>query len=212
MQTLNTLSTPEEKLAGLCKKYAELVSKGLHLMCFLINKADENDEEWFLKKCLCHSVTETVIFNPPVWQLEEHRNTQKQMRALQKKQNQLVQDKDNLRNEHSKAILARSKLESLCRELQRHNRSLKVHPPPVGPEASPGAVVWIGFLWDFPSAGWRCAKNTSGGGEEERSHNSFSVHTEWHPDSDGAAQREERQPPTGERRAGGKAEEALWAV
>lgn len=25
MQTLNTLSTPDEKLAGLCKKYAELV-------------------------------------------------------------------------------------------------------------------------------------------------------------------------------------------
>lgn len=64
------------------------------------------------------------------WQLEEHRNTQKQMRALQKKQNQLVQDKDNLRNEHSKAILARSKLESLCRELQRHNRTLKVQTPP----------------------------------------------------------------------------------
>ncbi|XP_034560411.1 alpha-taxilin isoform X2 [Notolabrus celidotus] len=81
MQTLNTLSTPEEKLAGLCKKYAEL--------------------------------------------LEEHRNTEKQMKALQKKQNQLVQEKDNLRTEHSKAILARSKLESLCRELQRHNRTLK---------------------------------------------------------------------------------------
>ncbi|KAI1901807.1 hypothetical protein AGOR_G00038200 [Albula goreensis] len=81
MQTLNTLSTPEEKLAGLCKKYAEL--------------------------------------------LEEHRNTQKQMRALQKKQTQLIQEKDHLRNEHSKAILARSKLESLCRELQRHNRTLK---------------------------------------------------------------------------------------
>nr|XP_057903172.1 alpha-taxilin isoform X2 [Doryrhamphus excisus] len=81
MQTLNTLSTPEEKLAGLCKKYAEL--------------------------------------------LEEHRDSQKQMRALQKKQTQLVQEKDNLRNEHSKAILARSKLESLCRELQRHNRTLK---------------------------------------------------------------------------------------
>uniref|UniRef100_A0A8C2ZHE8 Taxilin alpha n=1 Tax=Cyclopterus lumpus TaxID=8103 RepID=A0A8C2ZHE8_CYCLU len=81
MQTLNTLSTPEEKLGGLCKKYAEL--------------------------------------------LEEHRNTQKQMRSLQKKQNQVVQEKDNLRNEHSKALLARSKLESLCRELQRHNRTLK---------------------------------------------------------------------------------------
>lgn len=52
------------------------------------------------------------------------------MRTLQKKQNQLIQDKDILRSEHSKAILARSKLESLCRELQRHNRSLKVHPTP----------------------------------------------------------------------------------
>uniref|UniRef100_A0A3P8YSP9 Taxilin alpha n=1 Tax=Esox lucius TaxID=8010 RepID=A0A3P8YSP9_ESOLU len=81
MQTLNTLRTPEEKLAGLCKKYAEL--------------------------------------------LEEQRNSQKQMRVLQKKQSQLVQEKDHLRNEHSKAILARSKLESLCRELQRHNRTLK---------------------------------------------------------------------------------------
>lgn len=81
MQTLNTLSTPEEKLGGLCKKYAEL--------------------------------------------LEEHRNAQKQMRVLQKKQTQLIQEKDHLRNEHSKAILARSKLESLCRELQRHNRTLK---------------------------------------------------------------------------------------
>ncbi|XP_018615444.1 alpha-taxilin isoform X1 [Scleropages formosus] len=81
MQTLNTLSTPEEKLAGLCKKYAEL--------------------------------------------LEEHRNAQKQMRVLQRKQTQLIQEKDQLRSEHSKAILARSKLESLCRELQRHNRTLK---------------------------------------------------------------------------------------
>ncbi|XP_057684291.1 alpha-taxilin [Corythoichthys intestinalis] len=81
MQTLNTLSTPEEKLTGLCKKYAEL--------------------------------------------LEEHRNRQKQMRALQKKQTQVVAEKDSLRSEHSKAILARSKLESLCRELQRHNRTLK---------------------------------------------------------------------------------------
>lgn len=65
-----------------------------------------------------------------VWQLEEHRNTQKQMRVLQKKQDQVVQEKDNLRNEHSKAVLARSKLESLCRELQRHNRTLKVRSEP----------------------------------------------------------------------------------
>ncbi|XP_078536819.1 alpha-taxilin [Lissotriton helveticus] len=81
MQTLNTLSTSEEKLTALCKKYAEL--------------------------------------------LEEHRTSQKQMKIMQKKQSQLIQEKDHLRSEHSKAILARSKLESLCRELQRHNRMLK---------------------------------------------------------------------------------------
>ncbi|XP_054521118.1 alpha-taxilin isoform X3 [Pan troglodytes] len=109
MQTLNTLSTPEEKLAALCKKYAELVSSPLrgHLPC--VGK----------------------ISMPPgvrlgvQRQLEEHRNSQKQMKLLQKKQSQLVQEKDHLRGEHSKAVLARSKLESLCRELQRHNRSLK---------------------------------------------------------------------------------------
>ncbi|XP_021794534.1 alpha-taxilin isoform X1 [Papio anubis] len=109
MQTLNTLSTPEEKLAALCKKYAELVSSPLrgHLPCL------------------------GKISMPPgiglgvQRQLEEHRNSQKQMKLLQKKQSQLVQEKDHLRGEHSKAVLARSKLESLCRELQRHNRSLK---------------------------------------------------------------------------------------
>ncbi|XP_055987269.1 gamma-taxilin [Sorex fumeus] len=81
MQALHTLSTPEEKLAALCKKYADL--------------------------------------------LEESRNVQKQMKILQKKQAQIMKEKVHLQSEHSKAILARSKLESLCRELQRHNKTLK---------------------------------------------------------------------------------------
>ncbi|KAB0339833.1 hypothetical protein FD755_024851, partial [Muntiacus reevesi] len=57
--------------------------------------------------------------------LEESRNVQKQMKILQKKQAQIVKEKVHLQSEHSKAILARSKLESLCRELQRHNKTLK---------------------------------------------------------------------------------------
>ncbi|XP_069745991.1 gamma-taxilin isoform X3 [Narcine bancroftii] len=81
MQALNTLSTPEEKLAALCKKYADL--------------------------------------------LEENRSVQKQIKLLQKKQGQVMKEKVHLQSEHSKAILARSKLESLCRELQRHNKTLK---------------------------------------------------------------------------------------
>ncbi|CAJ0919634.1 unnamed protein product [Ranitomeya imitator] len=57
--------------------------------------------------------------------LEESRNFQKQMKVLQKKQSQVIKEKVHLQSEHSKAILARSKLESLCRELQRHNKTLK---------------------------------------------------------------------------------------
>uniref|UniRef100_A0A8C5Q298 Taxilin beta n=1 Tax=Leptobrachium leishanense TaxID=445787 RepID=A0A8C5Q298_9ANUR len=57
--------------------------------------------------------------------LEEYRTEQKQMKTLQKRQTQLIKEKDQLQSEHSKAILARSKLESLCRELQRHNKTLK---------------------------------------------------------------------------------------
>ncbi|XP_074179299.1 gamma-taxilin-like isoform X2 [Rhinolophus sinicus] len=81
MQALSTLSTPEEKLAALCKKYADL--------------------------------------------LEDSRNVQRQMKILQKKQAQIVKEKVHFQSEHSKAALARSKLESLCRELQRHNKTLK---------------------------------------------------------------------------------------
>ncbi|NWU92168.1 TXLNB protein, partial [Upupa epops] len=81
MQSLNKLSTPEEKLDMLFKKYAEL--------------------------------------------LEEHRAEQKKLKYLQKRQAQITKEKDHLQSEHSRAILARSKLESLCRELQRHNKNLK---------------------------------------------------------------------------------------
>ncbi|XP_047467037.1 taxilin beta b [Mugil cephalus] len=57
--------------------------------------------------------------------LEEHRSDQKQMKVLQKKLLQVMKEKDQLQSEHSRAVLARSKLESLCRELQRHNKTLK---------------------------------------------------------------------------------------
>lgn len=36
-----------------------------------------------------------------------------------------MREKDQLQTEHSKAVLAKSKLESLCRELQRHNKAVK---------------------------------------------------------------------------------------
>lgn len=64
--------------------------------------------------------------NVPFLQLEEHRSDQKQLKLLQKKLLQVMKEKDQLQSEHSRAVLARSKLEGLCRELQRHNKTLKV--------------------------------------------------------------------------------------
>ncbi|KAJ8396182.1 hypothetical protein AAFF_G00020490 [Aldrovandia affinis] len=81
MQNLNKLSTPEEKLEALFKKYAEL--------------------------------------------LEEHRVGQKQLRVLQKKQVHSQKEREYRQSEHSRAVLARNKLEELCRELQRYNKNLK---------------------------------------------------------------------------------------
>jgi len=57
--------------------------------------------------------------------MEEHRSDQKQLKILQKKLLQVMKEKDQLQSEHSRAVLARSKLEGLCRELQRHNKTLK---------------------------------------------------------------------------------------
>lgn len=72
--------------------------------------------------CLCY----IVIFLGIFLQLEEHRSDQKQLKVLQKQLQQVMKEKDQLQSEHSRAVLARSKLEGLCRELQRHNKTLKV--------------------------------------------------------------------------------------
>ncbi|XP_010293511.1 PREDICTED: beta-taxilin [Phaethon lepturus] len=66
-----------------------------------------------------------LLFKKYAELLEEHRTEQKKLKYLQKRQAQITKEKDQLQSEHSRAILARSKLESLCRELQRHNKNLK---------------------------------------------------------------------------------------
>ncbi|KAB1253605.1 Gamma-taxilin [Camelus dromedarius] len=118
MQALNTLSTPEEKLAALCKKYADLVS-------IKSRECQSVGVWWFLYLNFPKGILEIKALTIVIEVLEESRNVQKQMKILQKKQAQIVKEKVHLQSEHSKAILARSKLESLCRELQRHNKTLK---------------------------------------------------------------------------------------
>ncbi|XP_077342869.1 beta-taxilin [Lithobates pipiens] len=98
--------SPEKKiLKGLGKEAAQLLQS--------LNKLNTPEEKL------------EVLAKKYAELLEEHHTEQKQMKQLQKKQSQLIKEKDQLQSEHSKAILARSKLESLCRELQRHNKTLK---------------------------------------------------------------------------------------
>lgn len=61
-------------------------------------------------------------------------------------------------------------------------------------------------------AGGRDPENPARGGKEEGGDFSFPGDAERHPDSDGAAQREKRQPSTREHRAGRKTQEAVRTV
>ncbi|XP_063402546.1 alpha-taxilin-like isoform X3 [Mytilus trossulus] len=81
LRALNSLHTTEEKLAALCKKYADL-----------------------------H---------------EEHRTVNSTVKQMQRKLSVTTREKDQLQTEHTKAVMAKSKLEGLCRELQKHNQVIR---------------------------------------------------------------------------------------
>ncbi|XP_065225008.1 gamma-taxilin [Planococcus citri] len=81
LRALNSLTTPEEKLAAMCKKYADL--------------------------------------------FDENRKLQSSVKQFQKQMTVLVKEKDQVRTDLAKSVLTRSRLESLCRELQRQNKVIK---------------------------------------------------------------------------------------
>ncbi|XP_048769330.2 alpha-taxilin-like isoform X2 [Ostrea edulis] len=81
LRALSSLETTEEKLAALCKKYADL-----------------------------H---------------EDHRVLQSTHKQHQRKLAMVTREKDQLQTEHTKAVMAKSKLEGLCRELQKHNQVIR---------------------------------------------------------------------------------------
>ncbi|XP_071383758.1 alpha-taxilin-like [Centroberyx affinis] len=81
MQSLNKLSSPDEKMEALVRKYAEVAA---------------------------------------LW-----RGDERKLCALQQKLSGLVREKEQLQAEQRRGIVARSKLEALCRELHTHNNTLK---------------------------------------------------------------------------------------
>eukprot|EP00918_Siedleckia_nematoides_P091291 GHVU01200544.1.p1 GENE.GHVU01200544.1~~GHVU01200544.1.p1 ORF type:complete len:554 (-),score=142.38 GHVU01200544.1:2063-3724(-) len=57
--------------------------------------------------------------------LEDHRMLQAKFKQNQRSLTTIMREKEQLHAEHGKSVLAKSKLESLCRELQRHNKLIK---------------------------------------------------------------------------------------
>ncbi|RZF49289.1 hypothetical protein LSTR_LSTR011813 [Laodelphax striatellus] len=81
LKALNSLNTTEEKLAAMCKKYADI--------------------------------------------FDENRKVQLALKQSEKRNGVLQREKEQLQGEQSKSILTRSRLENLCRELQRQNKAIK---------------------------------------------------------------------------------------
>ncbi|XP_042795896.1 beta-taxilin [Panthera leo] len=110
-------ATAKEPVSNKEQKLEKKILKGLgkegNLLMQMLTKLQTPEEKF------------DFLFKKYAELLDEHRTEQKKLKLLQKKQVQMQKEKDQLQGEHSRAILARSKLESLCRELQRHNKTLK---------------------------------------------------------------------------------------
>ncbi|NXK08661.1 TXLNB protein, partial [Herpetotheres cachinnans] len=112
----------EQKLE---KKILKGLGKYLHTYTNLLRTEEATLLMQSLNKLNTPEEKLDLLFKKYAELLEEHRAEQKKLKYLQKRQTQITKEKDQLQSEHSRAILARSKLESLCRELQRHNKNLK---------------------------------------------------------------------------------------
>ncbi|NXR54463.1 TXLNB protein, partial [Hippolais icterina] len=115
-------SNKEQKLE---KKILKGLGKYLHTHTALLQIQEATLLMQSLNKLNTPEEKLDLLFKKYAELLEEHRAEQKKLKYLQKRQAQITKEKDQLQSEHSRAILARSKLESLCRELQRHNKNLK---------------------------------------------------------------------------------------
>ncbi|KAI1287024.1 Alpha-taxilin [Halotydeus destructor] len=57
--------------------------------------------------------------------LDENRTLEQQVKQHEKMSSQLLREHEQLQSEHNRSVLAKSKLENLCRELQRQNKAIK---------------------------------------------------------------------------------------
>jgi uncharacterized coiled-coil DUF342 family protein len=107
------LATGSRKSTKELAKMKKREDKGMEHVMKALQSLESTDEKL---SALCRKYTEL---------LEEHKTMQNTLKQTQRTLSVLAREKDQLQNDHSKAVLAKSKLEGLCRELQRHNRLVK---------------------------------------------------------------------------------------
>ena len=57
---------------------------------------------------------------------EQNKKLQLNNKEIEKSVNSYIKQRDLMQNDCNKSLLAKNKLESLCRELQKHNKLIKV--------------------------------------------------------------------------------------
>uniref|UniRef100_T2MGG6 Alpha-taxilin n=1 Tax=Hydra vulgaris TaxID=6087 RepID=T2MGG6_HYDVU len=55
----------------------------------------------------------------------DHKSTEQQVEEIETKHLKVKKERDHLQSEYNKLMIAKGKLESLCRELQKHNKQIK---------------------------------------------------------------------------------------
>ena len=59
-------------------------------------------------------------------QIEATKKVQEGVKTAEKATVAALKQRDQIQNEYTKSLLAQTKLEGICRELQRHNKEIKV--------------------------------------------------------------------------------------
>ena len=59
-------------------------------------------------------------------QVEATKKVQESIKAAERATNAAIKQRDQIQSEHTKSLLAKTRLEGICRELQRHNKEIKV--------------------------------------------------------------------------------------
>lgn len=91
-------------------------------------KDDKNVEQFMKSLNALPSLEEkfTLVCKKYVQTADDNKKLQFYIKQSDKRHGMLVKEKEHLQHEFNKTILVKSKLENLCRELQKQNKAIKV--------------------------------------------------------------------------------------